>query len=59
MQNACADVVNPDHIHLKRGDKVKVDVDIDTFKKVQKEHQSGWNDAMKQVTLALTLIHVP
>ena len=45
----CADVVNPDHIHLKRGDKVKVDVDSDTFKKVQKEHQSGWNDGMKQV----------
>ena len=53
MKCDCADVVNPDSIHLKRGDKVQVDVDIDTFKKVQKEHQSGWNDAMKQVNLTL------
>lgn len=42
------DVVNPDHIHLKKSDKVKVAVDLDLFKKIQKEHQSGWNDGMKQ-----------
>ena len=42
-------MVNPDHVHLKRGDKVKVDVDSDIFRKVQKELQIGWNDGMKQV----------
>lgn len=42
------DVVNPHHVHLTRGDKVKVDVDLDTFRKLQKENQSGWNDGMKQ-----------
>jgi hypothetical protein len=42
-------VINPDHIHLKRSDKVKVAVEFDLFKKMQKEHLSGWNDGMKQV----------
>ncbi|KAL8591213.1 hypothetical protein ACOMHN_019189 [Nucella lapillus] len=41
-------VLNPDHIHLKKGDKVMVEVDRDTLKKLQKENQSGWNDSMIQ-----------
>ncbi|KAK7093850.1 E3 ubiquitin-protein ligase MIB2-like [Littorina saxatilis] len=42
------DIINPEHVHLKRGDKVKVGVDKETFRKLQKENQSGWNDGMKQ-----------
>ncbi|KAH3823999.1 hypothetical protein DPMN_125827 [Dreissena polymorpha] len=43
------DVVNPDQIKLRASDKVKVTLDLESFKRLQ-EHDAygGWNDKMCQ-----------
>ncbi|PVD37099.1 hypothetical protein C0Q70_04093 [Pomacea canaliculata] len=54
------DVIKPDQIHLKQGDKVIVDVDLNTFQKLHKEHSCGWNDGMKQCLSEVgTIVKIP
>ena len=41
-------------IQLKNGDKVKVNMDVFTFKKLQSAVPGGWNDGMEQVSIGTT-----
>lgn len=42
------DVISPSETHLQYGDKVIVNVDLETFRKLQSEHSTGWNNSMQQ-----------
>lgn len=50
MEMFChSDVISPSETHLQYGDKVIVNVDLETFRKLQSEHSTGWNNSMQQV----------
>ncbi|XP_065929088.1 E3 ubiquitin-protein ligase MIB2 [Magallana gigas] len=42
------DVVNPGQILFKPGDKVRVNLALDNFKRLQEDNADGWKDSMKE-----------
>lgn len=47
------DVVNPGQILFKPGDKVRVNLALDNFKRLQEDNADGWKDSMKEVSTCL------
>ena len=47
----CIDVVKPGQILLKPGDKVKVNLTLEDFKKLQNSEINRWSDDMQKVSV--------